>query len=151
MYFGVAEKVILGKYHLAFHSKKNMCQKKSIWKFWVWKIMPLVKALAPTRGFNQSLNSFSLHFKTKHCEKNRHASLELEWLKCEFYPFDTVLYQTMLLRAYPCVSIVVFEHLTSVSILSLYISSLCFFRSIWPDARARIHWIRASLPHDAES
>jgi hypothetical protein len=29
MNFGVAEKVILGKYHLAFHSKKNMCRKKS--------------------------------------------------------------------------------------------------------------------------
>jgi hypothetical protein len=29
MNFGVAKKVILGKYHLAFHSKKNMCQKKS--------------------------------------------------------------------------------------------------------------------------
>jgi hypothetical protein len=29
MNFGVAKKVILGKYHLAFHSKKNMCRKKS--------------------------------------------------------------------------------------------------------------------------
>jgi hypothetical protein len=29
MNFGSAEKVILGKYHLAFHSKKNICRKKS--------------------------------------------------------------------------------------------------------------------------
>jgi hypothetical protein len=29
MNFGEAEKVILGKYHLACHSKKNMCWKKS--------------------------------------------------------------------------------------------------------------------------
>jgi hypothetical protein len=32
MNFGVAKKVILGKYHLAIHSAKNVCRKKSSMK-----------------------------------------------------------------------------------------------------------------------